>query len=124
MTIGKCLMLIVLFFAVPLNLNPSRRTLYEVLNKEPSNKLHYILSVILQLSSCVLAIFFYKIKPAFSFLGGTTGVLMAVTIPGVVYVKLSENQWTSPKNFFILLSASILTVFGFIGAFYALVSAF
>ena len=88
MAIGKCLMVVALFFAVPLNLFPARTVIYETFSLDQSNKNHIILSLFLAFSGTAIAIFFQQVNSYFGLLGGTAGVFMAGAIPMVCYYKL------------------------------------
>lgn len=88
MTLGKLMMVLALYFSIPLNIFPARTILFEAVGCEKSNKNHYILSVALAVSSCIIAISFVKVNSYFGLLGGTAGVLMCGTIPGLCYYKL------------------------------------
>jgi amino acid permease len=94
MSIGKCFMVITLFFAVPLNLFPGREVLYDTLGLEKNSKNHLILSLCLAFSSTVIALLFQKVNSYFGLLGGTAGVMMAGAIPTICYAKLiGLNDW-------------------------------
>lgn len=58
MSIGKLLMLVALFFAVPLNLYPAKETIYEIFSLQRSKINHIALSFGLALSGCLVAILF------------------------------------------------------------------
>lgn len=94
MTLGKALMIITLFLAVPLSMFPARTILKEALNVQDNNEMHYILSIGLALSSSIIAIAFVKVNSYFGLLGGTAGVLMGGGIPALCYWKtiMKENQ--------------------------------
>jgi hypothetical protein len=55
------------------------------LEKTPKN--HYLLSIALAGSGCIVAMAFVNISSYFSLLGGTAGVLMAGAIPALCYWK-------------------------------------
>lgn len=46
-TFAKALFSLILFFAVPINLNPSRLTILQLINKEESNKAYIIITLAL-----------------------------------------------------------------------------
>ena len=88
MTVGKVLMIVSLYLAIPLNLFPARTILLETFAPKKSNTSHYLSSALLAASSCTIAIFFQQVNGYFGLLGGTAGVLMAGGIPAFCYYKL------------------------------------
>ena len=88
MTIGKALMCITLYFGIPLSIYPAREIFYDGFNITRNTKNHMILSVILAVSSCGVAITFQHVNSYFGLLGGTAGVMMAGGIPALCYLKL------------------------------------
>ena len=88
MTLGKLFMVFGLYCAIPINMFPARTILFEALGAEKTNKNHYLLSVLLATSSCAVAATFVKVNSYFGLLGGTAGVLMAGTIPGICFYRL------------------------------------
>ena len=59
-----------------------------MLNMEPTNKNHVILSLSMAFSGTIIAIFFQKVNSYFGLLGGTAGIMMAGFIPFACYYKL------------------------------------
>ena len=57
-TVGKMLMVISLYLAIPLNMFPARTVLLEALSARKNNFNHYLWSSVLAASSCTVAIFF------------------------------------------------------------------
>ena len=114
MALGKVLMIVSLYVAIPLNLFPARTILLEAINPKKSNITHYLSSALLAASSCTIAIFFQQINGYFGLLGGTAGVLMAGGIPALCYFKLGSNL----SNFerIMILFCALMTVLGMAGA--------
>jgi amino acid permease len=96
-TIGKSLMLLALFFAVPLNLFPAREVVYESFALEKSNKNHIILSLSLALSGLAIAIFFTAVNSYFALLGGTAGVMLGGGFPAICYYKVKGLRTLNQK---------------------------
>jgi len=117
--IGKILMVIALFIAVPLNLFPARECIYTAFSIERNNRNHIILSFGLAASSCLVAISFQHVNSYFGLLGGTAGVLMAGGLPALCYARVSDKA--RRRDFFFLLLSLIIVIIGFIGAILSLV---
>lgn len=66
------------------------------------------------ISSCGVAIAFQKVNSYFGLLGGTVGVLMAGTIPGISYARLKDKM--SCADILCLILIGIATVVAFAGA--------
>ncbi len=77
--------MISLFFATPLNVNPARDVLYELIGNK-SNALHYIISLSILFSGCGLAMLVPNAKVAFGVIGGFAGTSIAFTFPGIIYL--------------------------------------
>lgn len=74
---GKIMMLITLFFAVPLNMLPAREMLFTSLSIEKTNRNHILVCLVLAASSCGIAMGFINVTTYFGLLGGTAGTLIA-----------------------------------------------
>lgn len=114
MAIGKCLMVVSLFFAVPLNLFPARTVMYETFSLEKTDKNHIVLSLGLAFSGTIIAIVFQKVNSYFGLLGGTAGVMMAGAIPMICYWKLLGIN--SKKEMAMLIFMSVISLIGILGA--------
>lgn len=79
--LGKMVMLITLFFAVPLNMLPAREMLFSSIGIEKTNRNHIIVCVALAASSCGIAMGFQNVTTYFGLLGGTAGTMLAGTYP-------------------------------------------
>ena len=93
-------MVLALYLAIPLNMFPSRTIVYETFTIQKSTRNHFILSIVMALSSCGIAIAFQKVNSYFGLLGGTAGVMMAGGIPALCYWKLviQEKKEKRCKN--------------------------
>jgi amino acid permease len=119
MSIGKCLMVFSLFFAVPLNLFPARTVIYETFALEKNNRNHVALSLGLAFSGTAIAIFFQQVNSYFGLLGGTAGVMMAGAIPMVCYKKLLGIN--SVKEKLMAAFMVLVSLLGILGAFLSVV---
>lgn len=89
MALGKGIMVIALFVAIPLNMFPARQVFIESFKIDTTtNRAHLILCIGLAASSCLIAIVFQKVNSYFGLLGGTAGVMMAGGIPAMCYWKM------------------------------------
>ena len=73
-----------------------------------------IISFVLIVSSCGIAITFQKVNSYFGLLGGTAGVLMSGALPGICYAKLQERLKCS--DVVLLVIVFLVTIIGFTGA--------
>ena len=119
MSIGKCFMVVSLFFAVPLNLFPAREVIFETFSLERNTKIHMIISLFLAFSGTAIAIFFQQVNSYFGLLGGTAGVMMAGGIPMICYYKLLGLIRTSEK--LIAVFMLIVSLVGMFGAFLSVI---
>ena len=117
-TVGKVLMVLALYLAIPLNMFPSRTIVYEAFQIEKTNKKHFLLSIVMAVSSCGVAIAFQHVNSYFGLLGGTAGVLMAGGIPALCYLKLVvlEKPEKICKNMVWEVYCLIITMVAFTGA--------
>lgn len=92
MVIGRIAMILFLFIAIPININPGRAQVVNVIkgNTEPdtnetfNKKNHVIITCVYLFGPCVIGIFFPKINSVFSFLGGACSTLFGITFPGEI----------------------------------------
>lgn len=102
--------------AIPININPCRvsvqRLIFKTEDKAP-NWMHYGITFFIIISTLLIAIFFPNIEIVFHFLGGFCGSIMALIIPGLMYVKSSNLPLTHWKNVLILIGSFSLALLGF-----------
>eukprot|EP01016_Furgasonia_blochmanni_P013536 TRINITY_DN1692_c0_g1_i12.p1 TRINITY_DN1692_c0_g1~~TRINITY_DN1692_c0_g1_i12.p1 ORF type:complete len:407 (+),score=104.98 TRINITY_DN1692_c0_g1_i12:562-1782(+) len=115
MTIGRVAITLNLVIALPININPCRMQILTMMGKdEPFNKsLHLGITAILLFGSAGLAIIFPDIISAFSILGGSCSVMLSMTFPGILYLKLSKDKWTHPRNLLFGTMTFLLSLAGF-----------
>jgi amino acid permease len=112
-SLGKVLITLSLFLAVPLNLFPTREVLFESLAFEKSNRNHVIVSLGLGFSGAVIAILFQKVNSYFGLLGGTAGVMMAGAIPMVCYYRLiGLTSWQEKAMAVFMAAVCLLSMLG------------
>lgn len=120
MLVGKCLMVVSLFFAVPLNLFPARTVIFETFSIEKTNRNHIGISLALAFSGTAIAIFFQQVNSYFGLLGGTAGVMMAGAIPMICYWKLlgiNTKKEVAMTGFMVFIS-----LLGILGAVLSVVA--
>lgn len=61
-TVAKALFAVVLFFAVPINLNPSRLTVLQLINKSESKTAYFFTTMALQVFSGALGMIVPEVK--------------------------------------------------------------
>ena len=79
-----------------------------------------MLSLILALSGATIAIFYSSVTAYFGLLGGTTGTLMAGTIPAVCYLKM-KGELTKPLHLLIIVFYGAMTIIGITGGIVSVV---
>ena len=101
---------------IPINLNPCRVSVLKLFFKtegRASTLLHGGVTMGIIISTLILAIFFPNIKIVFNFLGGVCGSIMALIIPGLMFVKLSGLPATQWKNLTVIVVSWVLAIIGF-----------
>lgn len=116
MVMCRCLITFTMSITIPINLNPCRVSIQKLFFKvegTASNLMHYGITLSIIISTLLLAIFFPNIKIVFNFLGGFCGGVMALIIPGLMYVKYTELPITHWKNLLVLIVSWSLAIVGF-----------
>jgi amino acid permease len=84
MIIARIALILFLFIAIPININPGRTQVINVIkgnSGEFDKKMHVIVTLVYLFGPCVIGIFFPKIDSVFSFLGGACSTLFGITFP-------------------------------------------
>lgn len=84
MIISRVFMVLFLFIAIPININPGRAQVINVVKgptQEFDKKLHIIVTLVFLFGPCAVGIVFPKIQSVFSFLGGACSTLFGITFP-------------------------------------------
>ena len=84
MIIARIALVLFLFIAIPININPGRAQVVNLLkgkNSPYDNKIHILVTVIFLFGPCMIGIVFPKIDSVFSFLGGACSTLFGITFP-------------------------------------------
>ena len=116
MVICRIMITFTMSIAIPINLNPCRVSIQKLFFKTEGvapNWMHYGITLGLIGTTLILAIFFPNIKIVFNFLGGFCGGVMALIIPGLMYVKFSERPASYWKNSVVLFVSWTLALVGF-----------
>jgi amino acid permease len=114
MSIGKVLLVLSIFFSIPLNTYPTREVLFESFQLERNNKNHILLSLGISFSGTIIGIFFQNVSSYFGILGGTAGVMMAGGFPALCYYKLKGLRTNNQKM--LIVFTVIVSVCAAIGA--------
>lgn len=117
MSIGKVLLLVAIFFSIPLNTYPAREVLFESFEIERNNKNHILLSLGIAFSGTIIGFFFQNVSGYFGILGGTAGVLMAGGFPALCYYKLKGLRTNNQK-----MLVAFIAIIGFCAAIGAILS--
>lgn len=124
MVICRAIFVFTVIFAIPINAPPFRNSISKFLFKQekPTFPLHICITLFLQFSTLVIAIFYPKIIFLFNFIGGFCGSFLALLIPGLLNYKLSGKSWIDPKNLLILSVSTLLTLVGFTSVILSIVA--
>jgi solute carrier family 36 (proton-coupled amino acid transporter) len=116
MVVCRVLVTFTMSIAIPINLNPCRVSIQKLVFKtegKASNVMHYGITLGIILTSLILAIFLPDIKIVFNFLGGFCGGVMALIIPGLMYIKHKDLPITSMKSLAVISVTWGLAAVGF-----------
>ncbi|OMJ73794.1 hypothetical protein SteCoe_27436 [Stentor coeruleus] len=116
MVICRIMITFTMSIAIPINLNPCRVSIQKLFFKvegKASNLMHYGITFFIIGSTLIIAIFYPNVEIVFHFLGGFCGGIMALIIPGLMYVKSSEKPLTHWNNIAVLALSWILALVGF-----------
>eukprot|EP00919_Chromeraceae_sp_WS-2016_P036187 GHVR01085887.1.p1 GENE.GHVR01085887.1~~GHVR01085887.1.p1 ORF type:complete len:132 (+),score=6.03 GHVR01085887.1:2026-2421(+) len=112
MMLGKCFMVLSLFFAIPLNFFASRQVFFKAFKLKETQFNHVIVSLIMATSSCLIAILFETVNIYFGLMGGTAGVLMSGGIPALCYAKKIKLRKRDYASLLICLFVSLFAMIG------------
>lgn len=125
MVIARCMMLITITAAVPLNLPPLRDIVFRQIlrtNGQPRFVWHCVVSLGLLYLAFLIAVLFPQILFLFSFLGGFCSVFIVVLFPAAIYFKdLNERAISHPINIAVIASAVLLALLGFTSVAFSVV---
>ncbi|OMJ84758.1 hypothetical protein SteCoe_14080 [Stentor coeruleus] len=116
MVICRIMITFTMSIAIPINLNPCRVSIQKLIFKvegKASNLMHYGITLTIICTTLIFAIFFPNVEIVFHFLGGFCGGVMALIIPGLMYVKYSEKPLTYWKNAIVIVVSWGLAFVGF-----------
>ena len=75
--------------------------------------MNFILTISILIITTFIAILFQSISSYISLIGGFCSVIIAVLIPGLIYIKGLNELKSNKKNIFSGIVVSILTLMGF-----------
>lgn len=88
MIISRIAMILFLFVAIPINLNPGRTEVINLINGTSeatfNTKIHFSITMLFLIGPCAISIFFPNIQSVFSFLGGACSTLLGITFPCII----------------------------------------
>jgi amino acid permease len=98
MTIGKGMMTINIFFAIPLNLSPCRLEVLILLKKDKntSNLAHHTSTAFLMAACAMVAMFIPHVVTALGILGGICSTSLCATFPAFMLLKVED--WTEENK--------------------------
>ncbi|CAD8083818.1 unnamed protein product [Paramecium primaurelia] len=121
-TFAQAFFAFIMFFAVPINLNPSRYTILQLIDKENNWNAYVICTVVLQYSTGIIAMIYPNVKAIFGLLGGIFGMIMVIVLPCLIYIKLELKDGKKWLDFNIMFTFLIMIVAGISGFTGAIVS--
>ena len=119
MNIGHICFIFTLFAKICANYNALRVCIINLFstnkskNTQISNKMNFILTISILIITTFIAILFQSISSYISLIGGFCSVIIAVLIPGLIYIKGLNELKSNKKNIFSGIVVSILTLMGF-----------
>ena len=116
MTLGLCLFSITLVTKVSTSYNCFRSLLLNVMKYDPKNfpnGVNYVMTIITLTITTFIAATFQNISDYISLNGSFYGIIVAVVMPGVIYIKSNNYSIFHPKN---LLAIIFILAFSSIGA--------
>jgi len=120
MLIGTMAMTLNLVIALPVNINPCRIQILNVMKIDPYGEFnktrHIVITAVCLFSSAALALVYPQVAAAFGILGGTCSTLLGITFPIAIYLHLSKDPMSHPLNIIMLIVAVVFTCAGFSGA--------
>lgn len=119
----QALYVLVMGFSYPLQINPCRLYLLDLLNvnsgKDNSRTVHFLSTTLLLIVTYFIAVSGVKLGIVYSLIGATASSLMCLILPGVFYIKIIEDKrrylkylaYTSIIFGFLVFASSISNVF-------------
>lgn len=119
MTIGKGMMTINIFFAIPLNLSPCRLEVLILLKKDKntSNLAHHCSTAFLLTACAMVAMFIPHVVTALGILGGICSTSLCATFPAFMLLRVEDwNEENKNKKRFVQMIGYGGSALGLIGA--------
>ncbi|CAG9335566.1 unnamed protein product [Blepharisma stoltei] len=116
MVIARFLISFTLTIAIPINLLPCRTSIEKLIFKVDGTSsliMHLSITLTTIMGCMLIAMFYPNITVVFNFLGGFCAGVMGLIIPGLMYIKLSEQPLTTPRNLIVLIASWTLAIIGF-----------
>lgn len=118
MLVGRVMMTISLALAIPLNVHPARRNIYQLVGRmscrseetEMSNTAFYIITALIIIPITILALILPDVLKVFSFCGGFCSAIICILTPAMIYIKMTPNLM---RKILIASLAIVLTGIGF-----------
>jgi amino acid permease len=117
MTIAKIALALDLFLSIPANYASYRCSFFMVFFKTDKidNFRNLIVTIVSLFLATLLGAVYKNILSYISLFGGFCSSIICYLIPGILMIKTSKQDLTSPKNIFTLVVVVTLTSFGFMG---------
>ncbi|KAM0678628.1 hypothetical protein BDAP_000737 [Binucleata daphniae] len=110
-TLVQTLYVLVMGFSYPLQINPCRLYLLDLINynsgKNNSNIVHFLSTTFLLLITYLIAVSGLRLGITYSLIGATASSLMCLILPGIFYLKIIED-----KNKYMKVLAYVSVSFG------------
>ena len=117
MTIAKIALALDLFLSIPANYASYRCSFFMVFFKTDKidNKKNYIVTFCSLFLATLTGALYKNILSYISFFGGFCSSIICYLLPGIMMIKTSKQDLTSPKNIFTIIAIACLVSFGFMG---------
>ena len=117
MTIAKIALALDLFLSIPANYASYRSSFFLVFFKTDKidNFRNLIVTYVSLFLATLLGAVYKNILSYISLFGGFCSSIICYLIPGILMIKTSKQDLTSPKNIFTIVVVVTLTSFGFMG---------
>jgi len=120
MTIARIIFTASLAFALPMRINPCRLQIYLLANVQDTTIKRCFITAGILLISGAIAVVFPNAYAGLTILGGTVGCLIALTLPGLIYM-VGQRSWNARKIGACTITVTA-TLMGLTAATYTLVS--
>lgn len=117
MTIGRLLIVIMLFAKIPAKYNSLRISVFQIIwgnSDEIDTKRNLIVTISITIVTAFIGAIYSDISEFISLLGGFCSVIIAFFFPGFLYIKSNDRKISDFKNVLTIVVCGIMCVIGII----------